>query len=352
MAQWSRADRTLYTKLVYYGPAFGGKTTNLESLHRITDPQEVNRLLSLQTVNDRTLFFDLLPFELGDILGYQVAMKIYTVPGQVRYDTTRQVVLAGTDAVVFVADSSSDRRDQNVWSLQNLRMNMRAKRLDPSRIPILFQFNKQDLPCAAPVHDVATWLGVSPERGIPAVATEGRGVLETYMAACRAMLESLVARADARTRREIDPAELARQLERAFAPHQARRDQGAVPPPKPQPDAAPEAQVPMVLEGDELLERSVQTSVRLGEKLTTEAARAARLEREAEAFRRLSDSLRSVGASFERGQIIDTTLEATQQILEAPVVSLIREISAGQVTEERVWGTPADPLLTFDGGVQ
>ena len=156
MAQWSRKDRTLYTKLVYYGPAFGGKTTNLQSLHRITDPRGQHKLLSVKTADDRTLFFDLLPFDLGDILGYQVAMKLYTVPGQVRYDTTRQVVLAGADAVVFVADSTAGREDQNVWSLQNLQMNMRAKRLDPARVPVLFQFNKQDLPDeAAPPEEVA-----------------------------------------------------------------------------------------------------------------------------------------------------------------------------------------------------
>ncbi len=98
----------------HYRPAFGGKSTNLESLHRITDPQG-NRLLSLQTANDRTLFFDLLPFELGDILGYQVAIKAYTGPGQVRYDTTRPVVLGGADAIVFVADSSRDRRQPRTF---------------------------------------------------------------------------------------------------------------------------------------------------------------------------------------------------------------------------------------------
>ena len=117
MAQWSRADRTLFTKIVYYGPAFGGKTTNLEVLHQITDPESRCQLLSVQTADDRTLFFDLLPFDLGQILGFQVAMKIYAVPGQVRYETTRQVVLTGADAVVFVADSSRRREEQTHSSI-------------------------------------------------------------------------------------------------------------------------------------------------------------------------------------------------------------------------------------------
>ena len=113
MAQWNHVDKTLYAKLVYYGPAFGGKTSNLEALHRLTDPSGRQNLLSVKTAGDRTLFFDLLPFDLGSILGYQVGIKIYTVPGQVRYDTTRQIVLAGADAVVFVADSTAEREEQN-----------------------------------------------------------------------------------------------------------------------------------------------------------------------------------------------------------------------------------------------
>lgn len=342
MAQWSRADRTLYTKVVYYGPAFGGKTTNLEALHRITDPQGKSQLLTLQTVNDRTLFFDLLPFELGDILGYQVAIKVYTVPGQVRYDTTRQVVLAGADAVVFVADSGADRRDQNVWSLQNLRLNMRARHLDPVRVPVLFQFNKQDLPDAVPVGQLESLFGIPPQRALPAVAVEGRGVLETFMAACKAMLDCLVAAADDRTRREIDSSELARQIDRAFTPHMARRERGALGPRKARGEREPG--LPIVPEGEDLLERAVETTVRLGDKLSTEATRSARLEREAEAFRQLSESLQSVGASFDRARIADAALKAVHQILESPVVSLVRESAPGSIELERAWGRDTDPL--------
>lgn len=347
MAQWSRADRTLYTKLVYYGPAFGGKTTNLQSLHRITDPQGKYRLLSLKTADDRTLFFDLLPFDLGDILGYQVAMKLYTVPGQVRYDTTRQVVLSGADALVFVADSTGSRRDKNVWSLQNLQMNMRANGLDPAKVPILFQFNKQDVADAAPPKEVAKWLNIPVERGFPAVATEGTGVLETFMSACRAMLHRIVSAADDRTRREIDDKELDNQIDRAFAPCLARKTDGAVPEAK---KAAAVESTAVSLHEEDLLERSVRTSVRLGEKLSVETARATRLEREAEAFRQLSESLRSVGASFDRARIIDAALEASASILAAPVVTLVRRDEAGEVVLERGCGCEREPLLCFEEG--
>jgi len=347
MAQWSHGVRTLFAKLVYYGPAFGGKTTNLESLHRITDPKGTQQLLTLATAHDRTLFFDLLPFDLGDILGYQVAVKIYTVPGQVRYDTTRQVVLSGADAIVFVADSCSTRKDQNVWSLQNLRLNMRAKGLDPAKIPILYQYNKQDLPMAASVTEVAGWLGINAREGFAAAAIEGRGVLETFMAACQRMLARLVSTADKKTRQEIDVDELARQVERTFAPYLARRATESELQPRP---AAVEERTrpPVALEGDALLERSVETSVRLGERLTAEIARVVRLEREAEAFRSLSDRLRGVGASFELSNIVDSALSAVHETLELPVVSLLRERCPGSVETEAVRGAEADPIVSLD----
>lgn len=352
MAQWSRADRTLYTKLVYYGPAYGGKTTNLESLHRITDPDERSKLLSLSTANDRTLFFDLLPFDLGDILGYQVAMKVYTVPGQVRYDTTRQVVLGGADAIVFVADSSVDRREQNVWSLQNLKMNMRAKRLDPRRVPVLFQFNKQDLPDAAPPAQVAGWLGLPVERGQPAVAIEGRGVLETFEAASQAMLRRLVAQASQRSRKEVDLAEVDRHVERAFAPHRERLKQGSFrgEPVVPAPAGPEEVELPAVIEGEELLEESVETSVRLGERLATESSRASRLEREAETYRRLSSSLAVIGSTLDRDRVLGAGLDAVDGILEASIVSLVQETSPGSFETVLVSGADRDPLTGLEGG--
>jgi len=264
MAQWSHKDRTLYAKVVYYGPAFGGKTTNLESLHRIADPDRTQQLLSVQTSDDRTLFFDLLPFDLGDILGYQVALKLYTVPGQVRYETTRQVVLSGADAVVFVADSCTGREEQNRWSLQNLRMNMRTRKLDPSRVPVLFQFNKQDLPDAASPSEVAGWLGVRPEAGVPGVATNGTGVLESFRAGCRAMIEALVSTADERTRDAIDTTALSREIDRAFAPHLERfdRDPSALSP-------AEGAHTAIEFQGEDLLEGALQATVELGERLLT-----------------------------------------------------------------------------------
>jgi signal transduction histidine kinase len=283
VAQWRHADRTLCAKLVYYGPALGGKTTNLRSLHRITDPEGVETLLSVNTVADRTLFFDLLPFDLGTILGYKVAVKVYTVPGQVRYDTTRRVVLAGTDAVVFVADSCRTARGDNRASLQNLRVNLHANGFDPDTVPIRYQFNKQDLPDAAPPEEVAEWLGVDPAEGHAAVATADRGVLEVFVDAARATLERLVALADERTRKALDTDDLGRQLERAFAPHMERlvgdRAAGTLV------NSSTHEPTTIRLGEEGLLERSVETSVRLADGFATYQGRAQRLEREREALR-------------------------------------------------------------------
>ena len=190
-------------------------------------------------------------------------MKLYTVPGQVRYETTRQVVLNGADAVVFVADSSTSREEQNRWSLQNLQMNTHTKGLDPKKIPVLFQFNKQDLPDAAPPEAVARWLRIPPERGLAAVATEGTGVLETFMGATSAMLQRLVGLADERTRQQIDAQQLERHLQRAFAPIVARQQ---APGPADGPEAPGRQHEPLVIEGDDLVQNSVRTSVELGER--------------------------------------------------------------------------------------
>ena len=348
MAQWSHKDRTLHTKIVYYGPAFGGKTTNLEALHRITDPDEEQSLVTVATGDDRTLFFDLLPFDLADILGYSLSMKLYTVPGQVRYDTTRQVVLTGADAVVFVADSSVGREEQNRWSLQNLRMNMRAKALDPASVPVLFQFNKQDLPEAATPDEVAGWLGTDADAGVPAVATEGQGVLDTLVTASQAMVEGLVARADERTRREIDEADIARQIESAFLPFRRRLSVDVAPDAE---ESEEEVAVPIVIEDyEDPLQGAVETSLRLSEKLTAEMHRAARLEIEADALRRLSDTLQDIGASLDRDAIQDATLSVAADVLGAACVSIVSRVDDGGLVQERTCGREAEPLLEFDAG--
>ena len=146
MVQFNFAERTIKAKVVYYGPAQSGKTTNLEHIHRLTDPANNNRMISLNTAQDRTLFFDLLPFSLGAISGYDFKVQLYTVPGQVQYNATRRVVLAGADAVVFVADSRRSLLKENTAAFENMKVNLLANRLVPEKVPLVLQYNKQDLP--------------------------------------------------------------------------------------------------------------------------------------------------------------------------------------------------------------
>jgi signal transduction histidine kinase/signal recognition particle receptor subunit beta len=344
VAQWSLVERTLYAKLVYYGPALGGKTTNLRVIHNETDPERREKLISVNTADDRTLFFDLLPFDLGSVLGYKVALKLFTVPGQVRYDATRRVVLAGADAVVFVADSDASRERDNRQAWDDLAQNMRATRLDPTQVPILVQFNKRDLAGAAPEDTMRAWFGLGAGQGVPAVACQGQGVLETFLSASHAMLERIVAIAEPQTRRTLDAGELAAQLDLAFAPYLARRAAAG-----PGGAAVPVPSPPIVLASTDLLESAVASSVVLGAQLADEHGRASRLTREAESLRRLSDTLRRTGASFERDAVLDAALTAAIETVGAEAASLGILSAGGRVRFVRSAGRDLAPLMQHKG---
>ena len=132
-------------KIVFYGPGRGGKTTNLEYIFKTYRKQITGEMVSIKTKGDRTLFFDFLPLKLGKVRGYDVRVQLYTVPGQVRYDSTRKVVLRGVDGLVFVADSLLLRREHNILSLKNLQENLHSHGLNISETPLILQYNKRDL---------------------------------------------------------------------------------------------------------------------------------------------------------------------------------------------------------------
>jgi len=176
VAQLDFAERQLTLKLVYYGPPHSGKTSNLRALHSAVDKLNRGRLMTLDTRDDRTLFFDLLPLFFR-ASGFSFQIKVYTVPGQPVHEATRKVVLANADAVVFVADSRPDHRDPNRQSWQNLMANLKALKLD--QVPVIVQYNKRDLPEAVPLEDVDRF--DDPARAIhEASAKRGSGVVETF----------------------------------------------------------------------------------------------------------------------------------------------------------------------------
>jgi mutual gliding-motility protein MglA len=205
------AERQLTLKLVYYGPPLSGKTSNLRALHAKVDMLNRGRLMTLDTRDDRTLFFDLLPifFRMSN---FSFRMKVYTVPGQPVHEATRKVVLAGADGVVFVADSSRDQIQANRASWQNLTANLAAFALD--QIPIVVQYNKRDLPDAVPLDQVDRF-GDPHRRIIEARAKDGDGVIETFFELASASWAHLDRDLQLAQKLKID----ARSFRRALADH-------------------------------------------------------------------------------------------------------------------------------------
>lgn len=185
----NHARKEVHLKIVYYGPGLGGKTTNLEFIHARTKPENRGKLISLMTEAERTLFFDLLPVELGTFKGYRVRVHLCTVPGQIAHDETRRLVLRHVDGVVFVVDSQRGRERDNRESIVNLDRNLRLQGDDPDRVPLVVQFNKRDLPTSLPVADLAEILMV-PEgvKQVEASALEGTGVFDTLKVVIKACL--------------------------------------------------------------------------------------------------------------------------------------------------------------------
>ena len=166
-------------KIVYYGPGLSGKTTNIQYIHEQIKPELKGKLVSLATQTDRTLFFDFLPMDLGEMSGYKIRLHLYTVPGQVHYNATRKLVLKGVDGVVFVADSQSTMKDANIESLLNLEKNLHSYGKSLEDIPHLIQGNKRDLDDLTPMADLESILNRYGAPVVEAVATDGPGVLDT-----------------------------------------------------------------------------------------------------------------------------------------------------------------------------
>jgi signal recognition particle receptor subunit beta len=170
MSMINYAAREINCKIVYYGPGLGGKTTNLEHIYGKVKPDTRGKLISLATETERTLFFDFLPVDLGTIRGFNTRFHLYTVPGQVYYNASRKLILKNVDGVVFVADSQIERMEANLESMQNLYDNMAEYGYDLTKIPFVIQYNKRDLPNAAPVAELQAALNPGWEHPDPAKA--------------------------------------------------------------------------------------------------------------------------------------------------------------------------------------
>jgi hypothetical protein len=191
MALINVASREIQCKIDYYGTGYCGKTTNLQYIFSHAPQPARGELLSIATENERTLFFDFLPLDLGDIHGFRVRFHLYTVPGQVLYERTRVAVLGGADGIVYVADSSPEKLEENFQSLIELETNMRRMGNDLSRFPFVMQWNKRDLPNAVPEATLERYLNRRRVPAFPAAAVTGEGVFPTLRAICKAVMAGL-----------------------------------------------------------------------------------------------------------------------------------------------------------------
>jgi signal recognition particle receptor subunit beta len=191
MALLNHAKKELSAKIVYYGPGLSGKTTNLEWIHRKLAPDKRGKLISLETKTDRTLFFDFLPVQIGEISGFRTRFNVYTVPGQIFYNETRRMVLKGVDGIVFVADSQKEMANENLENLKNLAENLRSIGKELSKIPLVIQFNKRDLPNILSVDEMNRLLNAPGLPFFEAVAVKGEGVLTTLTRITRVVADHL-----------------------------------------------------------------------------------------------------------------------------------------------------------------
>ncbi len=204
--------RELTIKLVYYGPALSGKTTNLQALHKAADPESSGRLMTLETRDDRTLFFDLLPLTFKGTGGLSVRLKVFTVPGQVIHASTRKLVVQGADGVAFIADSRTSETTNNATAFLDLKQNVKESGLKLKQLPLVIQFNKRDMPDIRSEEELAELAAQGREPVYLAVATRGEGVVETFMGLLYLTWTALDAANDLNKKFDFDEAALLREV--------------------------------------------------------------------------------------------------------------------------------------------
>jgi len=191
MSMINYASREINCKIVYYGTGLGGKTTNLEYIYSRVNPETKGKMISLATESERTLFFDFLPIDLGEVRGFKTRFHLYTVPGQVYYNASRRLILKGVDGIVFVADSQASRAEANIESMHNLYENLETYGYDLENIPFAIQYNKRDMPNILTSEELRAQINPMGVPDFEGVAIEGTGVFETLSCVSKLVVESL-----------------------------------------------------------------------------------------------------------------------------------------------------------------
>ncbi|MFN3454754.1 MAG: GTP-binding protein [Pseudobdellovibrio sp.] len=191
MSLFNHNAKEIHCKIVYYGPSLGGKTTNIQWMYQSLAQDQKSKLMALNTEIERTLLFDFLPLDIGEIRGFKTRFHVYSVPGQIVYDATRKLILQGIDGIIFVADSQADRLDENLQALDNLEKNLHQQGYNIKDIPIILQYNKRDLPTALPMSELRKHLNRFNAPEIEACAFEGKGVLESFKLISKSIIQVL-----------------------------------------------------------------------------------------------------------------------------------------------------------------
>jgi len=191
MSMINYASREINCKIVYYGTGLGGKTTNLEYIYSRVNPDTKGKMISLATESERTLFFDFLPIDLGEVRGFKTRFHLYTVPGQVYYNASRRLILKGVDGLVFVADSQASRAEANIESMHNLYENLEAYGYDLESIPFAIQYNKRDMPNILPMEELRAQINPMGQPDFEGTAIEGKGVFETLSCVSKLVVATL-----------------------------------------------------------------------------------------------------------------------------------------------------------------
>jgi signal recognition particle receptor subunit beta len=304
MVELNHRDRTIKVKLVYYGPPVGGKTTNLQVLHRSAGAHSRGELISINSAQDRTILFDLLPLRTPGFRGFDLRLQVLAVPGQAMYSATRRLVLKGADSLVFVANSALDRWEENLQSFREMTQNLAAHRLDPRAMPLVLQYNKRDLPQVLELEALDRALNTRHVEAVPAVAVRGEGVLETFGLILARTVQDLANRYAILDVKEAAPArEWAQQaLVDLFG---RTRLTGEPPPPEPpardagraetrEPDSRPTRPLAPVPSGPAL-----QTVVRVARPVAGPAG---------------EEATRTAGGDARAGELVETYAEASAQL--------------------------------------
>jgi signal recognition particle receptor subunit beta len=185
------AAKEINCKIVYFGSGLCGKTTNVQYIYEHTQNEARGKLVTLSTENERTLFFDFLPLSVGDVRGYKTRFHLYTIPGQTFYEVSRQFILKGVDGIVFVADSQAERMEANIESFEGLEKSLDKQGYDINKLPLVFQYNKRDLPGAVSIRELEATFNPMKKPFFEAVAFKGQGVMETLQAVSQAIIREL-----------------------------------------------------------------------------------------------------------------------------------------------------------------